>query len=218
VIQPNSKPGLVVVSDWPFRTPLGYWLTRQTLASGACNANSDFQPTLIGGNGANVPYCALLWVSTSHFWTWLKVRPSLCRILACTRGRGRFTPGNRSDPVVSSPPYQELIVGSLVPLFCSSLSVLTDLNINKASLDTSLFPGAPSNALVHQGFRDAHKATANNILAEVRDLLNSNGATSVVVVSLANGLLGRWCSPSVLFRLGTPSGELSPSSTPSSCS
>ena len=75
-------------------------------------------------------------------------------------------------------------------LSCSSLSVLTDLNINKVSLDTSLFPGAPGNAQVHQGFRDAHKATANDILAEVRNLLNSNGASSVVVVRSPSGFLG----------------------------
>ena len=83
----------------------------------------------------------------------------------------------------------KLIVGLLDILFRSSLSVLTDLNINKASLDTSLFPGAPSDAQVHQGFRDAHKATANTILGEVTDLISSSGATSVVVVSLPSGFL-----------------------------
>lgn len=31
----------------------------RTLALDACSANPDFQPTLAGGNGANVPYCAL---------------------------------------------------------------------------------------------------------------------------------------------------------------
>ncbi|GLB37517.1 putative alpha beta-hydrolase [Lyophyllum shimeji] len=40
------------------------------------------------------------------------------------------------------------------------LSVLTDANIVKGSLDKKLFPGIPSNVQVHSGFRDAHARTA----------------------------------------------------------
>ena len=76
--------------------------------------------------------------------------------------------------------YLSLIMDSS-PL-CFSLALLTDLNIDKVSLDTSLFPGAPSNAEVHQGFRDAHKATANAILTEVKNLISSKGSTSVITV------------------------------------
>ena len=64
-----------------------------------------------------------------------------------------------------------------------SLSILTDLNIKKAPLDASLFPGVPSNVEVHEGFRDAHGATASTILAEVKNLINSKGAHSVMAVS-----------------------------------
>ena len=44
--------------------------------------------------------------------------------------------------------------------------------------------------MVHNGFRDAHSATAPSILAEVKNLISQKGATSVVAVSLD------------LFRLG----------------
>jgi hypothetical protein len=69
--------------------------------------------------------------------------------------------------------------------FASSFSyaVLTDLTISKVSLDTSLFPGAPSDAKVHQGFRDQHRVTSNTILTEVKNLISSKGATSVIAVS-----------------------------------
>ena len=37
--------------------------------------------------------------------------------------------------------------------------------------------------MVHNGFRDAHSATASRILAEVKRLISTKGATSVFVVS-----------------------------------
>ena len=51
------------------------------------------------------------------------------------------------------------------------------------ALSSSLFPGVPGGALVHNGFRDAHSATASTILAQVQNLISSKGATSVVAVS-----------------------------------
>lgn len=48
---------------------------------------------------------------------------------------------------------------------------------------SSLFPGVPSDVLVHSGFRDTHSATARAILAEVENLISSKNATSVVAVS-----------------------------------
>jgi hypothetical protein len=71
-----------------------------------------------------------------------------------------------------------------------SLSILTDVDIKKAPLDASLFPGIPSNAQVHQGFRDTHRATASTILLEVKNLINSKGATSVIAVSCPGYIYG----------------------------
>ena len=51
-------------------------------------------------------------------------------------------------------------------------------------LSSSLFPGVPGDVLVHNGFRDAHSATASPILTEVTNLISSKGATNVVTVSL----------------------------------
>lgn len=48
---------------------------------------------------------------------------------------------------------------------------------------SGLFPGVPGNVFVHNGFRDTHSVTAPAILAEVKDLIRSRNATSVVAVS-----------------------------------
>ena len=53
-------------------------------------------------------------------------------------------------------------------------------------LSSTLFPGVPGDVLVHNGFRDAHNATASSILAEVKNLISQNGATSVAAVSPNN--------------------------------
>ncbi|KAF9644679.1 alpha/beta-hydrolase [Thelephora ganbajun] len=137
---------------------------RTWTCGGACSANSGFQPTLTGGNGADIPYFFV------GYW------PAQTAVIVSHQG---------TDPA-------------------QFLSVLTDLNINKVSLDTSLFPGAPSDAQVHQGFRDAHQATANIILAEVENLINSNGATSVIAVGHSLG--GALAELDSLFlRLNLPS-------------
>jgi predicted lipase len=52
-----------------------------------------------------------------------------------------------------------------------------------APLDPSLFPGVP-NVGVHEGFRNAHQATASQILQEVENLISSKGSTQVIAVSI----------------------------------
>jgi len=71
--QQRSKPGLAgvsasIVSRRPHIHKLSWILIGETrtLALDVCSANSGFQPTLAGGNGANVPYCALRAVVVSH--------------------------------------------------------------------------------------------------------------------------------------------------------
>ena len=64
-----------------------------------------------------------------------------------------------------------------------SLAIRDDLEANQVELSSSLFPGVPDGVLVHNGFRDAQSATAFAILAEVKRLIASNGATSVVTAS-----------------------------------
>ena len=50
-------------------------------------------------------------------------------------------------------------------------------------LSSTLFHGVPGDVMVHNGFRDAHSATASSILAKVKNLISQKGATSVVAVS-----------------------------------
>ena len=70
-------------------------------------------------------------------------------------------------------------------------------------LNSTLFSGVPGDVMVHNGFRDAHSATASSILAEVKNLISQKGATSVVAVSPNNccGSVKLWgvltdCNPS----------------------
>lgn len=187
----------------------------------ACRANPDFQPTLTGGNGAGVPYCASVRTPTLRPRTRLARGSlhSLCRVLAGTKRRGRFTSGNRSNLAVGllmilqlqTEDVELIFTDPSVPPF--SLAIITDLKINKVSLDTSLFPGAPSDARVHRGFRDAHMATASTILTEVNNLISSKGATSVITVSFPGDFLAGDTYPQ--SRSDTRLGELLPNLIPS---
>jgi len=188
----------------------------------ACRANPDFQPTLTGGNGSGVPYCASVCTLTLRPRTRLARGSlhSLCRVLAGTKRCGRFTSGNRSNRRGVGLPMILQLQTEDVELFFTdpslppfSLGIITDLKINKVSLDTSLFPGAPNDARVHQGFRDAHMATASTILTEVNNLINSKGATSVITVSFPGDFLAGDAYPQ--SRSDTRLGELLPNLIPS---
>ncbi|KAJ8461787.1 hypothetical protein ONZ45_g18174 [Pleurotus djamor] len=67
------------------------------------------------------------------------------------------------------------------------VSLLTDANILTDPLDSTLFPGVPSNVWVHDGFRNAHALTATKILAEVKRLLAANNAKKVALVGHSLG-------------------------------
>lgn len=65
----------------------------------------------------------------------------------------------------------------------SSLSDLTDVNFFLQDLDKSLFPGTTSAIQAHGGFLEAHADTAATVLAEVKRLISTKGATTVITVS-----------------------------------
>ncbi|KAL9711964.1 hypothetical protein Ac2012v2_005038 [Leucoagaricus gongylophorus] len=67
------------------------------------------------------------------------------------------------------------------------LSILTDVNIVKDSLNTTLFPGVPSNVEVHDGFRNEHALTASQILEEVRKLMTVHTTQSVTCIGHSLG-------------------------------
>src|SRR6267154_5456271 len=64
------------------------------------------------------------------------------------------------------------------------LSVLTDLEFHFMALDPVLFPDIPSGIKVHSGFAIEHKKTADQILAEVEQLMDEFSSTHVVLVCL----------------------------------
>ncbi|KIK09190.1 hypothetical protein K443DRAFT_127634 [Laccaria amethystina LaAM-08-1] len=67
------------------------------------------------------------------------------------------------------------------------LSVLVDEDILHQALDRTLFPGIPFSVLVHAGFGNAHKATANSILAEVKKLVAQTSSKNVVAIGHSLG-------------------------------
>ncbi|KAI0032567.1 alpha/beta-hydrolase [Vararia minispora EC-137] len=84
-------------------------------------------------------------------------------------------------------------------------SVLTDVKLLQRSLDSTLFPGAPSSVTVHDGFANEHALTATAILAAVKNLLSSHSSAGVVVIGHSLG--GALAELDALYlTLNLPSG------------
>ncbi|KAJ7442635.1 Alpha/Beta hydrolase protein [Mycena latifolia] len=67
------------------------------------------------------------------------------------------------------------------------MSVLTDVNLLKGELNSTLFPNVPAGIEVHTGFRDEHAITAEEIQTEVKRLIAEKGATQVTTVGHSLG-------------------------------
>jgi len=67
------------------------------------------------------------------------------------------------------------------------LSDLTDVKFELKNIDTSLFPGIPSDAQAHDGFLEEHAKTAGTILAEVQRLLSTTGSSTVTLIGHSLG-------------------------------
>lgn len=62
------------------------------------------------------------------------------------------------------------------------MSDLTDIEFFKKDFDQTLFPGIDAAAEGHDGFVDEHAKTASTILAEVKRLISSKNAATVLCV------------------------------------
>ncbi|KAI5987111.1 Alpha/Beta hydrolase protein [Pisolithus albus] len=67
------------------------------------------------------------------------------------------------------------------------LPLLTDADFFLSNLDSSLFPGIPSDIEVHSGFKYAQASTAPDILAAVQTALSKHGATTITLVGHSLG-------------------------------
>ena len=61
------------------------------------------------------------------------------------------------------------------------------MNLVHDSVNATLFPDIDSAAQVHTGFRDVHAATADAVLAAVRDLLSSKDTKTITTVGHSLG-------------------------------
>lgn len=83
-------------------------------------------------------------------------------------------------------------------------SLLTDAEIAKGALSTTLFPGVSSSVQVHDGFMKAHAASATAILAAVKRAISDHSATKVLAVGHSLG--GAIATlDSLYFKLNLPS-------------
>ncbi|KAG6827782.1 hypothetical protein H0H92_010475 [Tricholoma furcatifolium] len=64
---------------------------------------------------------------------------------------------------------------------------LTDVEIIRSSLDSTLFPGLDSSIEVHDGFQDEQAKTATTILAAVQAVIAAHSATKVTLVGHSLG-------------------------------
>ncbi|PVF99846.1 lipase class 3 family protein [Serendipita vermifera] len=69
----------------------------------------------------------------------------------------------------------------------NAAAILNNLNFAQSSLPQDLFPGAPSNAVAHNGFLKVHRYSATSILTAVKALVQSKGATKVTTVGHSLG-------------------------------
>ncbi|KAI0085773.1 lipase [Irpex rosettiformis] len=67
------------------------------------------------------------------------------------------------------------------------LADLTDADIIRETLDSTLFPGISSSVTVHSGFANEQAKTATLILSAVQTALSNNGANTVTIVGHSLG-------------------------------
>ncbi|KAF8893961.1 Alpha/Beta hydrolase protein [Infundibulicybe gibba] len=85
------------------------------------------------------------------------------------------------------------------------VSDLTDVNIIRGNLDSTLFPGVSSSVTVHDGFRNEHALTAPKILAEVKRLMAAKNTKQVTVIGHSlGGALAEL--DALFFTLNLPAG------------
>ncbi|KAI0322823.1 lipase [Amylostereum chailletii] len=102
------------------------------------------------------------------------------------------------------PSLKTVIVGRQGTDTQSIEAVLTDVNIKRRKLDTTLFPGISSSIEVHDGFADSQAKSANDILVAVRSTLSKNSSKSVTVVGHSLGAaLGLIDSVFLSLQLGS---------------
>ncbi|KAI0297460.1 lipase [Multifurca ochricompacta] len=104
-----------------------------------------------------------------------------------------------------SPSLNTVIVAHQGTNTSQILADLTDLNLILGPLDSNLFPGVPSDVLVHSGFAQEHAKTAETILANIKDALTKYSATSVTSVGHSLGAALALLE-SVYLPLHLPSG------------
>ncbi|KAF8757630.1 Alpha beta-hydrolase [Rhizoctonia solani] len=126
---------------------------------------------------ASAAYC-----STANTWTCAQCKNLPGFVPYATGGDGDSVP---KWYVGWWPAQATVVVGHQGPT--RSTSLLTDAEVVRDNLSSSLFPGVSSSVKVHDGFMKAQAATATTILAGVKSLLSAHSATKVLAIGHSLG-------------------------------
>ncbi|KAH9055744.1 lipase class 3 family protein [Lactarius vividus] len=88
-----------------------------------------------------------------------------------------FSPSQNNSVIVA---HQGTDTSKLLP-------ILTDINLLREPLDSSLFPGVSSSVKAHVGFASEQAKTASTILSAVQQTLSAHSASSVTIVGHSLG-------------------------------
>lgn len=89
--------------------------------------------------------------------------------------------------VASDPQSQSIVVVHEGTDPADLLSVLNDIEFSQVNLNSTLFPNAGNDTLVHDGFQDTQGRTADTILSTVQSALASTGYKNVLVTGHSLG-------------------------------
>ncbi|KAJ3981804.1 Alpha/Beta hydrolase protein [Lentinula detonsa] len=148
----------------------------------ACEANSDFEVSLVGGDGDDIQIC--------------KYSPSLGAVIVA----------HEASAILMSDIFKLRHIQGTDPT--QFVSDLTDIDISLAKPSTALFPGISSSVEVHSGFLNEHALTANVILAKVKSIMSSKVTNNIVAIGHSlGGALAE--IDTIFFRFNIPSASIS---------
>ncbi|GAB1518439.1 hypothetical protein RhiTH_001498 [Rhizoctonia solani] len=128
---------------------------------------------------ASAAYC-----STANTWTCAQCKNLPGFVPYATGGDGDSVP---KWYVGWWPAQATVVVGHQGTNPAQLESLLTDAEVVRDNLSSSLFPGVSSSVKVHDGFMKAQATTATTILAGVKSLLSAHSATKVLAIGHSLG-------------------------------
>ncbi|KAF8320777.1 lipase [Clavulina sp. PMI_390] len=146
-------------------------LTSTWSCGASCDALPGFAPYGSGGDGDATQYCeSFLYI----------VMPNLSDSSSsgcCSIGYVGY------DPTY----FQAIVVAHQGTNTSQLLAIVNDADLLLSPLDSTLFPGIPSDVEAHSGFQATHGRSAPGVLAAVEKAMTATGSTKVVITGHSLG-------------------------------